>query len=132
MTLQLALTLAAAAVGFVAAVLFCIGNAANRASTILDIARPRWDFHEPLARSLAAQRSQYIIGAIFLVVAFALQLAAALAPATVTAFAPTPLNSWPVFMTVVLVASGIVAGVAVYCAYRATVRKVLALAASAQ
>lgn len=132
MTNQLAYTLAAAAVGFVAAVLFCVGNAMNRPATILDLARPRWDFHEPLARSIAAQRSQYVIGALFLVVAFALQLAAALAPASSTNLSPGWLNAWPAFLAVVLLFAGVVAVALVVVMYKVTVRKVLALAASQQ
>lgn len=131
MTAQLACTLAASAIGFISAVLFCVGNASNCASSIFRQARPMWDFHEPLARSLALQRSQYIVGAAFLVLAFVLQLAAALVSAASPATVPNWLSAWPIFIFSVLVLGGAVATAAVVAVYRVTMREVLALDARA-
>lgn len=70
------LNIAAISVGFVAAVCFCIGAATSDAKQISGIASTYWDFNESLARSLAAQRAQYVVGALLLVASFSLQAAA--------------------------------------------------------
>ncbi|OQW69002.1 MAG: hypothetical protein BVN34_05665 [Proteobacteria bacterium ST_bin12] len=72
MTEQLALTLIAATVGFVAAIFFCVGNAFNSAKQIALQATPIWDFNEHLARSITSQRVQYVVGALLFVASFSL------------------------------------------------------------
>ena len=132
MTEQLAFTLAAAAVGFVAAVFFCIGNVLNSPTAIVAQATPRWDFSEPLARSLAAQRVQYLVGAVLLVAAFLLQVAAAVGSPSVAHSLPQPLHVWPLFVLAVLSATAMLAIPAALLFHRATLRRVLSLAPSVQ
>lgn len=125
MTEQLVLTLVAASVGFVSAVLFCIGGILNTSNKILLQSTPYWDFSEPVASSLAAQRSQYVIGALLLVIAFLLQVAAALACATTPAALPPFLHTWTAIVFAVLVPTGLVAACFSVLLYKTTMRKVL-------
>jgi hypothetical protein len=125
MTEQLAITLAAATVGFVSAFFFCIGNALNTSEKILLQSTPFWDFNRPLASSLAAQRAQYVIGALLLLVAFALQVAAALASSSTPAALPLYLHTWPAIVLAVLVPSLLVASLGAWRLYERTMRKVL-------
>ena len=128
MSEQLALTLAAATVGFAAAVFFCVGNVLNTAERITDQASPRWDFSEPVARALASQRAQYVVGAGLLVIAFLLQVASALASSTAPAALLGWLHLWPCFVLVVLVPTLALAAICASLLYKATMRKVLRLA----
>ena len=125
MTEQLVLTLVAASVGFVSAVLFCIGGILNTSNKILLQSTPYWDFSEPVASSLAAQRAQYVIGALLLLIAFLLQVAAALACSTTPADLPPYLHAWPSIVLAVLVPTGLVAGGFSTLLYKTTMRKVL-------
>ncbi|MDC8445499.1 MAG: hypothetical protein R3E36_03675 [Nitrosomonas sp.] len=127
MTEQLAITLAAATVGFASAIFFCIGNASNTSEKILIQATPFWDFSEPLASSLAAQRSEYVVGALLLLASFVLQIAAALMSSTTLVNLPQYLHIWPVFVLVVLVLTLTVAAVAARLLYAHTMRKILRL-----
>lgn len=127
MTEQLALTIAAASVGFVSAGFFCVGNVLNTAARITDQASPRWDFSEPVARALATQRAQYVVGALLLVVTFLLQVAAALASPTNHAALPQLLQCWPYFVLAVLSPTALFAGGCAALLYKATIRKVLRL-----
>lgn len=127
MTEQLAITLAAASVGFAAAIFFCIGNALNSAKRITSQATPRWDFSEPLARALTAQRAQYAVGALLLVASFLLQVWAALASATSPVNLPQWLHAWPYFVLAILLPTGLVAGWLSALLYKATMQKVLRL-----
>lgn len=127
MTEQLALTLAAASVGFVSAVFFCIGNVLNSAEKILLQATPRWDFSEPVARALTAQRAQYAVGALLLVTSFLLQVAAALASSANPAALPQYLHTWTHLVLVVLLPTGMIAGGISALLYKSTIRKVLRL-----
>lgn len=100
MSEQLALNIVAAGIGFIAAIFFCIGNALNTPKAIAaQVTLRRTGYIEPLARSLAAQRAQYIVGAILLVAAFTLQLVAALASASELAHLPRSLQSWSCLLT---------------------------------
>lgn len=94
--------LAAATVGFVSAVFLCIGSALNTPEKILLQSTPYWDFNEPVARALVAQRAQYIVGGLLLVIAFLLQIAATLASSTTPAAIPQSLQSWPSLVLAVL------------------------------
>lgn len=106
-TEQLALTLAAASVGLVSAVFFCIGNAFNSVEKITLLSTSFWDFSEPVARALAAQRAQYVTGGLLLLVSFSLQVAAALASSTTPAPLPQFLHTWPYLVLAVLVPTGL-------------------------
>lgn len=132
MTEQLALTLAAASVGFVSAVFFCIGNALNSAKKIERQATPQWDFMESVARSLTAQRAQYVVGALLLLVAFALQVAAALAPSTNPVALPQCLQTWTHLVLAVLVPTVLIAGGLSALLYASTIQKVLRLSKERQ
>ena len=124
-TEQLAITLAAAAVGVASAIFFCIGNASNTAGKILVQATPFWDFSQPVASSLAAQRAQYAVGALLLLVAFALQVGAALASSTTHVALPPYLQTWPAIVLAVLVPTLLVASLGAWLLYKGTMRKVL-------
>ena len=128
MSEQLTLTLAAAAVGFAVALFFCVGNVLNTARRIVDQASPRWDFSEPVARALASQRAQYVIGAVLLIAAFLLQVAAATASASAPVSLPQWLQTWHSFVLAVFLPTVVVAGLASYLLYVFTTRKVLRLA----
>lgn len=128
MTEQLALTLAAASVGFVSAVFFCIGNALNSAKKIERQATPQWDFMESVARALTAQRAQYVVGALLLVASFLLQVAASLSSPTTPSALPRFLHTWPYLVLAVLVPTGLIAGGLSVFLYKSTIRKVLSLA----
>jgi hypothetical protein len=130
MTEQLAITLAAAAVGFASAIFFCIGNASNTSEKILIQATPFWDFSKPVASSLAAQRAQYLVGALLLLTAFTLQVAAALAPSATPADLPPYLHTWPAIVLAVLVPTLLVAALAAWFLFERTMRKVLRLEAA--
>lgn len=125
MTEQLAMTLAAATVGFVSAVFFCIGNALNSAEKILSQASTYWDFNAPLASSLVAQRAQYAVGALLLLASFLLQVAAALASSTNPAALPQYLHTWHAIVLAVLFPTGLIAGGISAFVYKTTIRKVL-------
>ncbi|QOJ19800.1 MAG: hypothetical protein HRU77_03300 [Gammaproteobacteria bacterium] len=127
MTEQLVLTIVAATVGFVSAVLFCIGGFLNTSNKILLQSTPYWDFSVPVASSLAAQRAQYVIGALLLVFAFLLQVAAALASSTTPASLPSWLHAWSAIVFAVLVPTCLVAGGLSVLLYKTTMRKVLRL-----
>ncbi len=70
--------LAASVVGFVAAICFCAGAAANSAKQIRAQSSTHWNFNKHLAHSLCVQRAQYVVGAILLVISFSLQSASVL------------------------------------------------------
>jgi len=127
MTEQLAITLSAASVGFLAAIFFCVGNAMNSAAKIFLQATPFNDLSEPMARALAAQRAQYIVGALLLLVSFLLQVWAALTPATSPGNLPQWLHTWPCLVLAVLAPSAVVAGCLSWFLYESTMRKVLRL-----
>ncbi len=127
MTEQLAVTLSAASIGFLAAIFFCIGNAMNSSGKIFLQATMFYDLSEPLARSLAAQRAQYVIGALLLVISFLLQVWAALASATSPANLPQWLHTWQCLVLAVLSPSALIAGWLSWYLYNSTMRKILRL-----
>jgi hypothetical protein len=130
MSEQLALSICAASVGFVAAVLFCIGNAFNASEEILLQATPFWDFNKHLAYSLTAQRAQYVVGALLLFFAFILQLAAALASGEKPAPLPAVLKVWWALLVAVLVPISLLSWLSVRLLFQNTFAKVLALEAA--
>lgn len=125
MTEQLALTLAASVVGVLSAVFFAIGNAFNSTKKIIDQSGTWWDFNESLARSLAAQRAQYVTGGLLLLAAFGLQVLAALASSTNAANLPQWLDTWQRLVPAVLLPLGLVSWLGCATLERITIRKVL-------
>jgi hypothetical protein len=125
MTEQLALTLIAATVGFVAAIFFCIGNAFNSVEKITLQSTQFWDFSEPVARALASQRAQYVTGGLLLLTSFVLQVAAALASSTNPATLPQFLVFWQYLVLAALLPTSAVSWF--FCGYldKATINKVL-------
>lgn len=127
MSEQIAINLIAATVGFVAAVFFCIGNVLNTSKSIMLQSGTYWDFSEPVARSLAAQRTQYVVGALLLIGAFLLQIIGALASPINHACIPERLSTWPWLIAATLVPTCLVSSFLAWRLYRSTIRKVLAL-----
>jgi hypothetical protein len=127
MTQQLLIILISASIGFVSGIFFCIGNVLNSAKQIAAQGTPYFGFSVPLARSLAAQRAQYVVGALLLVVSFALQVAATIASPTTHVNLPRWIQPWPCFVLAVLVSTSLLAGVASVLLYKATMRKVLSI-----
>jgi drug/metabolite transporter (DMT)-like permease len=125
MTEQLAVTLAAASVGFVSAIFFCIGNAFNSVGKITLLSTSFWDFSEPVARALAAQRAQYVTGGLLLLASFALQVLAALASSTTPAALPQCLHTWSYLVPAVLVPTALASWWACRALDRLTIRRVL-------
>jgi len=127
MTEQLAITLTAASVGFVSAVFFCIGNFFNSSEKILLQSTPFWDFNKFVARALAAQRAQYVVGALLLLISFLLQVTAALASSATLVALPQWLHTWPYFVLTVLLSTGLIASSFSVLLYKTTMQKVLRL-----
>ena len=125
MSEQLAFTLAAAAVGLVSSAFLCVGNASNSVDKITLQSTMFWDFSEPVARALATQRAQYVTGGLLLLVAFSLQVVAALASSTQPAKLPESLQYWPYFMFIVLAPTAAVAWLFCLGLDRFTVSRVL-------
>ena len=125
MSEQLAFTLTAAAIGFVSAAFFCIGTIWTNAAKIEDQASGRWDFHEPVARALSAQRAQYTVGALLLVVSFSLQVVASLASPNTPANLPQWLQSWPPLLLAVLGGTSPIAAGLAWLMHKATMQRVL-------
>ena len=111
---QLAYTLLAAALGFVAALYFCFGAALLRHKTMVVLATTYWDYNPIHATAVVSQSAQYAVGAVLLLAAFVLQIVAALASPSAL-LVSNPLFRHPVvFLVVALLA---VEG-ASYLAYR--------------
>lgn len=79
---------ASIAMGFVAAVCFCIGAASNSPKNIALSSATIVGANPGLMRSLSAQRAQYLIGALFLVASFALQVGVVFVPKDVRVALP--------------------------------------------
>jgi hypothetical protein len=127
MTEQLALTLAAASVGFVSAVFFCIGSAVNSVEKITMLSGTYWGFNESLARALAAQRAQYATGGLLLLASFFLQVLAALASSATPAPLPQFLHIWPYLVLAVLAPTAFASWLICRVLDRSTAEKVLRL-----
>lgn len=127
MTEQLAFTLIAAAVGFVSAVLFCVGTLSNTPRKILTQATMFWDFSKPVAEALAEQRAQYIVGALLLLSSFGLQVAAALGATSAPKWLPGVLQQWPSLVLVTLGVVGVVGWLTSRFIYKRSIARVLAL-----
>lgn len=118
MSLALAFMLASAAIGIVAGLWLCVGSAFTSSAKLAELAGTYWDYHPSQARAFVEQTSQYSVGAPLLVLAFALQVGAAVVPPERTAVLPGIINSPVPF----LFACAAVAWVVSYAAYRALVR----------
>lgn len=127
MSEQLTLTIFAASVGFVAAVLFCVGNALNASEEILLQASPFLDFNKHLAYSLTAQRAQYVVGAVLLLFSFIFQPAAVLTSSENPAPLPGFLRTWWALLAAVLIPFSLLSWIAVQLLFRRTFAKVLEL-----
>lgn len=119
------LNVTAICVGFVAAVCFCIGSATSGVKAITFMAATYWDFNESLARALAAQQAQYAVGALLLVVSFALQAAAVLASQSTPQAHPQWLPHGACLFLSVLVPTTLLAWLAVRYLGTSTTNKVL-------
>lgn len=124
MTSQDAVTLSAASVGFVAAVFFCIGNFMNTSESIFKQSRPFMDISKHIAHALSAQRAQYVVGALLLVVAFLLQVLAVVAPKESAECLPQWLHFWPYLVLSVVSLSAVIATCLSRLLYSATVKGV--------
>ena len=122
---QLAFTLAASTVGVLSAIFFSIGNVMNSTEKIIQQSGTYWEFNESLARSLAAQRAQYVTGGLLLLVTFALQVLAALASSTTPANLPQQLGTWQYLAVAVLLPVGLLASLGCGALEKSTIRKVL-------
>lgn len=86
MSAQTFLSLLAASIGFLSALFFILGPIDLKIKDIISIASSAYGgFSRAFANSLAAQRADYIIGALLLVLTFSLQIAANLIPASLQA-----------------------------------------------
>lgn len=125
MTEQLALTLIAATVGFLAATFFCIGNAFNSIEKITLLSTSFYDFSEPVCLALASQRAQYVTGGLLLLFSFILQIAAALASSTNHVSLPQYLLFWPYLLLTVLIPTSALSWYFCYYLNKTTIDKVL-------
>lgn len=124
MTTATALNIIAASIGFCAAVFFCIGNISNSSKKIIIQSTPYWDFSEPVALALAAQRAQYAVGALLLVISFGLQIAATQASSATPANLPQCIHTWPCLVIAVLVPTALASGLVCAGIYRCTKSKI--------
>lgn len=118
MATTLALNLAAAAVGVVTGLWFCLGSVLTSAETVAELATSYWDYHAAHARAVVKQSAQYSVGAPLLVFAFILQVLAALSPAQGVLALPSLVAEPLVFV----VAVSLVAWAGSYAAYHWLVR----------
>ena len=99
---------ASIAMGFVAAVCFCIGAATNRPKNIALSSATIVGANPGLMRSLSAQRAQYLIGALFLIASFALQVGVVLVPKDVQVALPfVPESPLALLVSVLVLASAV-------------------------
>ena len=81
MLLSTFLSILGASIGAMSAMFFAVGALFSSAKDIYEITSMRWDVNQHWADSIAAQRADYIVGAILLLLSFVSQLAANLVPA---------------------------------------------------
>ena len=86
---------------------------------------PYWDFSEPVARALAAQRAQYVTGGLLLLASFGLQVLAAVTSSTIPAILPHSLHTWPFLVLAVLVPTALLSWCGCRALENSTMRKVL-------
>ena len=76
------LNIFAACLGFLAALFFAAGAAFTTPTKVFKTASMQWDMNEHWADTLADQRADYIAGALLLLLSFASQLLANIAPSS--------------------------------------------------
>ena len=91
--LQAIFSVASIAIGFVAAVCFCIGAATNGPKNIAISSATIVGANPAIMRSLSAQRAQYLVGALLLVASFGLQVGVVLTPKDAQVGLPLVLQS---------------------------------------
>ncbi|MBT9613734.1 MAG: hypothetical protein IV108_10775 [Burkholderiales bacterium] len=74
------LNIVGACIGFFSAAFFAVGTLRLTTTDISDLATTYWDFNKHLGDSIAAQRADYTVGALLLLISFSSQLAASLVP----------------------------------------------------
>lgn len=124
MTTQTTYNIIALTIGFCSAVFFCIGNIINSPRKIKLQSTPFWDFSEPLAQALTAQRAQYIVGALLLVISFCLQILATQASPDSESILPQQLHIWLYLCLVVFFWVAPLSALFSYYIYRSTLKKV--------
>ena len=103
---QLAYTLLAAGIGFVAAIFLCVGTALLRHKTMIVLATSYWDYNKEHATAIVSQSAQYAVGGLLLVVSFLLQVVAALAsPTNLLSLHPVLANAC-IFVLAILLLAG--------------------------
>ena len=107
MPLQIALNVTAASLGFISALFFCVGSIFNTTESILLQATPFYDFSEPIALSLSAEKAQYSVGALLLVMSFFCQIVAATVSPTRSPRLLQTLGYWRLAISVVLLTSAV-------------------------
>jgi len=122
--LTTALSTAAACLGFLAALCFCIGSLTLSASQIRQLAATKYNWNPHIGQSLAGQKAEYVTGALLLAVSFLLQLWAIGAnPATVLCL-PQSLQSVPLLALAILLPSALDAYGLRRLLYAITTRKI--------
>lgn len=91
--LQSIFNIASIAIGFVAAICFCIGAATNGPNNIAKSSATILNANPATMRALSAQRAQYLVGALFLVASFGLQVGVVLTPKETAIAVPFILQS---------------------------------------
>lgn len=102
MPLQVALSLAAATVGFVSAVFFCFGSILTSPEEIALLATSFFDRSAPVVLSLVAQKAQYLVGGLLLCLSFVLQVFAAKADPNKLSPLPQSIGHWRLVFLVAL------------------------------
>ena len=98
------LAISSISIGLVAGLCFCVGSASLGPRQTLDLASTYWNFNKSLLQALAAQRAQYLTGAVLLVVSFLLQLMALLTASAQPQ--PSPAQGIALFIAVLVVVGG--------------------------
>jgi len=83
MALSIFLSIFAASVGFIASGFFAIGAMTMTPVKIFEISSTYWDANRHWGDSIADQRADYIVGGLFLLLSFSLQLSAMLVPSSI-------------------------------------------------
>lgn len=117
------ITVVAASVGLLSGLWLCYPTAAQNPHSLAWVADPPYKSAEGMTALAIAQSAQYSVGGLLLVVAFVLQVLAALAPQTMVQV-PSPILQTNLYVVAVVVAlaSLVVLGPLSFFAYRWRVR----------
>ena len=124
MSEQQLVSIAGISTGFIAALFLCIGGASMSARNIKNLCSTRWDFNGDLAISLAAQRAQYVTGALLLLISFALQSWGIQASSTALIALPQWLQSWHALALSVMTVSSAVGLAICIVIYKTSIQRV--------